>query len=100
MNNQIESSVVRVETPEGPLAIVTTIAKKMLNLGLLTIDADGRYSGPSKQQVTQWTQEHGICDFCSDTNPKHVEMVPDFSLEDAGHSGTSDGHARVVDAVR
>jgi len=86
-NNLIESSVVRVETPEGPLAIVAAIAKKMLHLGLLQIDAEGRYSGPSKQQVTRWTQEHGICDFCSDANPKHVEMVPDFSLEDAGIPG-------------
>ena len=71
---------IRVETPEGQLSIIATVAGKLVDMGLLTYDEQGRLIGPSKQQVMQWTQEHGICDFCSDPNPQFIEMVPDFEL--------------------
>ena len=74
-----DASVIRVDTPEGPLAIIGSVAKKLVAMGLLTV-VDGQYRGPSKVQVIQWTQEHGVCDFCSDSQPHHVEMVPDFEL--------------------
>jgi hypothetical protein len=69
-----------VRTPEGPLSLAESVATKLWKLGLITENEQGQLIGPSKRQVQMWVDEHGICDFCSDPNPKHVVMVPDFEL--------------------
>lgn len=76
--------VYRVFTPQGELSIASPVAKKLLEMALLTKDAEGRLHGPSRDQVWQWTEEHGVCDFCSSPNPQHVEIVPEFELVPAG----------------
>lgn len=70
-----------IHTPEGPLGVVAVVALRLLSRGLIRQDELGAYHAPSKELLMQWTSEHGICDFCSNPEPKHVEPVPDFSME-------------------
>jgi len=72
--------VYTVHTPEGDLAIASPVVKKLLEMNLLTKDAAGHVQGPSRDQVWQWTEEHGVCDFCSSPTPQHIEIVPEFEL--------------------
>jgi hypothetical protein len=75
-----ESWVVRVKTPEGEIAIIESVAQKLRQKNLLTLGEDGFYHGPSKAQVIAWTEQHGVCDFCSDPTPLYVEDVAGFDF--------------------
>ena len=77
---ELPPMVFTVRTPEGDMTVVASVALKLRDMGLLTEDENGDMHGPSKTQVMDWTLKHGICDFCSDTHPIHVEQVRDFSL--------------------
>jgi hypothetical protein len=80
-NDDIPPHVYRISTPEGEVAVVESVASKLLKLGLIH-EHDGKLYGPSKLLVEQWIHENGVCDFCSEEHPKHAVMIPEFSLGD------------------
>lgn len=90
-NGKIKSAetwVIRVHTPDGEIAVVESVAKKLRKLGLLTVDEKGQWHGSSQAEVIKWTEQHGVCDFCSDPTPLYVEQVKSFEFM-AGY--TSEG---------
>lgn len=82
---------VLIYTPEGPISLAETVVQRLHRLGLLT-EKEGHLYAPSKAQVSVWTGEHGICDFCSDdTLPRHVVLVPDFDMSPLSMLPRSEG---------
>jgi len=70
-----------IETPEGPLAVVFALVAPMLELGIITQETpEGVYRATSKAVVEDWIKAHGMCDFCTDTNPIATIPVPDFDM--------------------
>ena len=78
-----QNMVVFVQTPEGPMSIIKRVAERMTAKGLLGTDDQGRPTAPSKVQLVAWSKEHGVCDFCGDSTPEYVELVPDFHMSEA-----------------
>lgn len=74
------AGIVRVETPEGPIGVVGILCHRLLEKGILTKDEHGTLRGVSKAVVDQSIQEWGMCDFCSNSEPKHTILVPDFEM--------------------
>lgn len=75
-----------IQTPDGPMSVMAKVVYRLHQMGLITRDDDGQYHAISKAKLMEWVSENGICDFCSDPNPKHTEMVPDFWMEYANQN--------------
>lgn len=73
-------SIIRIETPEGPVAVISPVVQRLVSKGILTQDAQGIYHGTSMAEVNKFVLELGVCDFCDATDPKYVIPAPDFDL--------------------
>lgn len=86
-DNEIASSIVRIETPEGRVTVISPVVQKLLDKGYIWRDDVGALRGSNKMDLEARVFELGVCDFCDVTSPQHVIPTPDFSLpNDVGRS--------------
>lgn len=72
--------IVRVETPDGIVAVIGPVVDRLVASGHVIRRADGRHHGPSKAEVYKWVEELAVCDFCSAPHANHILSVPDFDM--------------------
>lgn len=75
-------SIIRISTKGGnDHAVISPVVQKLLERSLLVRRPDGSmYTEMTEEQLTNWVAELGVCDFCNETQPKHVIDVPDFDI--------------------
>lgn len=83
---------VTVQTPTGPLAMITPVALALLRQGVISGDVDSGLHAADAVTVKAAVLATSVCDFCSAPGAPHTFDVPDFDMP-AGAGLSTDGWA-------
>ena len=73
--------MVHVQTPDGPYAMLRSVAATLLAKGVITGSLDSVLSCEDANALGAAAAAHGLCDFCSTPSPPvEVFDVPDFEM--------------------
>ena len=74
--------ILKVHTPTGVLALVRTVAEKLLAEGIICGEIDKVLHAHDATTVKAAIMSHAVCDFCSAPGAITLFDIPDFELPD------------------
>jgi hypothetical protein len=72
--------IVTIVTPTGPMAVLRSVAERLLSEGVISGSLDGGLHAADAATVKTATMVHGVCDFCSAPGIEDGFDVPDFDM--------------------
>ena len=69
-----------IQTPQGGLAVIRTVAERLLKDGVITGALDGELRAGDAATVKAALMAAAVCDFCSTPGAVHLYDVPDFGI--------------------